>query len=809
MATMRRRFQVALSFPGERREYVRAVAEHLAAALGRENVLYDEYLTAELARPDLDMYLATLYREQSELLVPFLCADYKNKKWCNLEWRQMRAIMFALDGARIMPLRFDDTNIPGMLPIDGYLTIGTRSPQETAALILQRLGDGARPASQSSAASAVDSDGETTFWNVPYARNPFFTGRKYTLGAVRSRLTDSGRAALTQALSGMGGIGKTQTAIEYAYLYREDYLAVMWVSADTEITIRTSLVAIAAGLGLQAPDDPDHNRAVEAVKAWCNANRRWLLVFDNADDPRLLKAYLPLRPGGHILLTTRAHVLDSIGITKPVDVFEMPSDEAVAFLFARAGRDAGNEEERAAASVLAAALGGLPLALEQAAAFVMAHDTTFRDYLASYRKRHLDLLAESNPLAGDYPASVATTWSMNFAAVNSASEASGDVLRVSAFLQPEAIPVELFIEGGAELGEAIAAFAVRASDDPVVRDQLLEPLTRHSLIRRDVESLTYTIHRLVQAVVRQSMDNDTRRGWALRVTRALNKIFPSGSFDTWRQCDRLVAHGVAAAALADEFGFTVSDSGNVINGVACYLRMRGDYLEAERIHLQSVRLRERELGENDLDVATALNNLALVYVDRFEFAKAEPFLVRALRIVRQTDGPDSDSLSLALNNLGMCYVRAGRYAEAQPLLEQAIALERTRSPREDFFYATILNNMAELKLGVRELDEALRFCQEGLEYRESIGNPEKLGRSYITMAAVQAHRGEHEAAEEFFVKALRNRESVYGLEHPELLLTLKRYGDWLTSQGRREEGAVIEERLQLVCARYDIPNDLV
>ena len=91
----------------------------------------------------------------------------------------------------------------------------------------------------------------------------------------------------------MGGIGKTQTAIEYAYQYREDYRYVMWVSADTEITIRTSIVAIAAGLGLQAPDDPDHNRAVEAVKQWCDANGRWLLVFDNADHPPLLTPTCP------------------------------------------------------------------------------------------------------------------------------------------------------------------------------------------------------------------------------------------------------------------------------------------------------------------------------------------------------------------------------------------------------------------------------------------------------------------------------------------------------------------------------------
>jgi hypothetical protein len=122
-APIARRFRVALSFPGERRDYVRAVAEKLAEALGRDTVLYDEYLAAELARPDLDLYLGALYRDQSDLLVPFLCADYAGKKWCNLEWRQLRDIMFALEGDRVMPLRFDDTNIPGMLAIDGLFTL--------------------------------------------------------------------------------------------------------------------------------------------------------------------------------------------------------------------------------------------------------------------------------------------------------------------------------------------------------------------------------------------------------------------------------------------------------------------------------------------------------------------------------------------------------------------------------------------------------------------------------------------------------------------------------------------------------------
>ncbi len=134
-----RRFAVALSFPGEKREYVRQVADALAKTLGWERVLYDDYLTAELARFELDIYLPDLYRAHSELIVPFFCAEYDQKKWCKLEWRSIRAVLFAAEAHRVMPFRFDDTEIAGLLPTDGYVDIDTRTPKEVAALILQRL----------------------------------------------------------------------------------------------------------------------------------------------------------------------------------------------------------------------------------------------------------------------------------------------------------------------------------------------------------------------------------------------------------------------------------------------------------------------------------------------------------------------------------------------------------------------------------------------------------------------------------------------------------------------------------------------
>jgi len=134
-----KRFRVALSFPGEKRAFVGQVANILAEGLGRDRILFDDYLTAELARPNLDVYLGRLYHDESELLVPFYCADYDKKKWCGLEWRQMRAIIFKQEDDRVMPFRFDDTPIDGVLPIDGYVSILSRTPGEIAGLILERL----------------------------------------------------------------------------------------------------------------------------------------------------------------------------------------------------------------------------------------------------------------------------------------------------------------------------------------------------------------------------------------------------------------------------------------------------------------------------------------------------------------------------------------------------------------------------------------------------------------------------------------------------------------------------------------------
>ena len=139
MTTSKKRFRVALSFPSEHREFVAKVADHLAAELGQKCVLYDQYYEAELARPNLDVYLQNLYHDESELIVVFLCADYDRKEWCTLEWRAIRDLIKHRQASDVMPLRFDNTIIPGLFSIDGYVWISDRSADDVAKLIIERL----------------------------------------------------------------------------------------------------------------------------------------------------------------------------------------------------------------------------------------------------------------------------------------------------------------------------------------------------------------------------------------------------------------------------------------------------------------------------------------------------------------------------------------------------------------------------------------------------------------------------------------------------------------------------------------------
>ncbi len=273
------------------------------------------------------------------------------------------------------------------------------------------------------------------------------------------------------------------------------------------------------------------------MQRWLENYSGWLLVFDNADEPGLLEDYIPIDQKGHILLTSRAQLFDNLGISKQVELPKMPPGEAREFLLKRTVRSDMSQSENEAILKIAEELDHLPLALEQAGAFITELKAGFSNFLSSYRTRGLDMFKKTLPVTGKYPKSVATTWLLNFEQVEKTSKASADLLTASAFLNPDNIPLELIIKGAPELGETISTAIEGIEKDPIVIHELLLPLTRYSLITRDASA--YSVHRLVQAVIRDRIGKDAERVWAERIVKAMNCAFPAVEFSNGHLCERL------------------------------------------------------------------------------------------------------------------------------------------------------------------------------------------------------------------------------------------------------------------------------
>ncbi len=214
-------------------------------------------------------------------------------------------------------------------------------------------------------------------WNIPYPRNTFFLGRESELAQVRQQLQTGQATALSQpqAISGLGGIGKTQLALEYAYRYRQDYQAVLWARAESADALISSYISLAALLQLPKSEAKEQDISVQAVKKWLQTHCGWLLILDNADELALLPDFLPPILGGHLLLTTRATATGRLAHRLEVKIL-LPEQGAL-FLLRRSGLIAPNAtlaqalpQEQELAVQISQELGGLPLALDQAGAYL-------------------------------------------------------------------------------------------------------------------------------------------------------------------------------------------------------------------------------------------------------------------------------------------------------------------------------------------------------------------------------------------------------------------------------------------------------
>ena len=611
-------------------------------------------------------------------------------------------------------------------------------------------------------------------WNVPFERNPVFLGRDRELQELEDALTARG----IQAVSGLGGVGKSQVAVEYAWRHRRACQAVLWVNASTEQSLHASYAEIAHLLELPEREAIDHTQVRDAVVEWLGRSDRWLLILDHVDEADSLRRLVPRVRMGQVLLTSRRQEFQSLGILQPLQLRELAIPDAREFLLKRTGRD-----EPEAAEQLAKELGGLPLALEQAAAYIVDRQARIDAYLSSYGRRQLELLEKQLPALGEYDASVSTTWSLNFEEVER-FEASADLLRLSAFLAPDAIPLEILQRGALQLPMSIVMDD--AFNDPLGPDELLAPLARYSLIRRNVASNTFAIHRLTQAVLRRQMDEHEQREWAERAMLVVGAAFPWVEFKTWPLCDRLIPHAVACAGWGERWAIESAGAARLLNQAGLYLEARARYREAEPLLVRSLDIGRRTLPTNDPGLVTPLNNLALLYKAQGRTSEVEPLFQEGMKILAGQQPPDDQALSLALHNLADLYLGQRRYSEAEPLFKRALEIEERVEGPESTETASTLNSLAWLYTASGRNEEALPLYERALGIQAAhLGEDDpELAITLTNFGSLNVHLGQYDRAESLFNRALDIRERAFGPEHPHVANSLNQLGIFYERVGR-------------------------
>jgi len=339
---------------------------------------------------------------------------------------------------------------------------------------------------------------------------------------------------------------------------------------------------------LREKDEKDQALAVAGVKRWLEANGGWLLVVDNASDLATVRGFVPPSAKGHVLLTTQAQATGDI---QAIEVLDMVPDDGALLLLTRAKiikagapLSVAAGADRDAAKDISTELGGLPLALDQAGAYIEETRCGLASYLDLYRQRRAELLNRRGSFGPDHPESAATTFALSFERVATTNPAAADLLRLCAFLHPDAIPEEIFNKGAAELGPNLGPIAA----DPLKLDAACAEILKYSLLRRNADAKTLGIHRLVQEVIRDGLTEDEKRQWAERAVRAENRAFPSVEFANWAQCERLVRQALACAPLIEAHGFDFEPAARLLNEAGCYLDDRARFSDAQPLYQRAL-----------------------------------------------------------------------------------------------------------------------------------------------------------------------------------------------------------------------------
>lgn len=648
----------------------------------------------------------------------------------------------------------------------------------------------------------------------PYPRNPLFTGRKAILDELAQHLTTTAKGAVPLiAITGLGGVGKTQLVLETCYRHLHDYDLIYWLYADEAATLGGNLAELAYRLNLAPRSLIDQNLVRQRLMAWLQmTSHRWLLIFDNVDtlQPDDLLPYLPKTGNGRCLLTSRNPNWSRLAQPIPLDVFS--EEEAYEFLreHQRLSHSSRMTQSRPAKQ-LADLLGHLPLALEHARAYCEETGTTLAEYAKLFETERQALWAQATPPADYAQRTITTTWELAFKQ-SQQTPGAADLLNLCAFLAPDDIPLSLFTT---EAFDEDTAALLPESFHQLLSSKLklnraIAALRQYSLLTR--QSNTISIHPLIQTVTRDRMPIKISFIWLEFVTHHLasNFLYNESALDTWKLSSQISSHVIAVADYAYAQEIALFIVANLYNRLGRYWYTQGNYhlakshleraiaiykhepeangeqlafslsnlgsvltsledYEAAQVAFEhSLRIRKQSLGPSHPYTGSSLNDLGALLQATGNYKKAKIYFEHALKIYEQTFGEDHLNTAAILNNLGELLGQMGDYAHAKSLLKRALKITKNNFDTNHHFVGNCFNRLGELLYASSDYTIAKSYLERALDiHQKALGTMHPVfARDLLSLGALLQDLGDYVKAQKMIKQALSIQEATYGYEHP-------------------------------------------
>ncbi len=654
---------------------------------------------------------------------------------------------------------------------------------------------------------ATPPEESSVIWNMPYRRNPLFTGRENILSSLYERLHSGKAMSQVQAICGLGGCGKTQVAVEYAYRHHHEYSMILWLRGDRRETLREDCNVVATQFLFQGKGD----HVVDFVKSWLKASTNWLLILDNVENLALLKTFIPANVHGHILLTTRTQTTGTIA--QRLELCKLERNEAILFLLRRIKKLAQDapltdacQTDVSKAHEIAELLGDLPLALDQAGAYIDETGCNLNDYLSLYRTKRINLLSMRGSLGVEHAASVSATFAHTFDKVAQISPAALDLLRFCAFLDPSAIPEELIRHAAEQLGPTLQPIA----SDPFALDAAIATLRKYSLVHRTPETKLLSLHPLVQAILRDRMCEKMHAEWVERTIRAVNHAFPDiEEIDMWHRCQSAIPHVQACIILIKSHHLLSVEAVRLLYQAGRYAHIQAYYSEAEMLFEQAATIQKQLSSATEQETAT---DLSIAFWHRYNkpghYSLVETLIQKELAHAEQALGGYNQYAAILSVKLAELYYKQGKYSQAEQAFLQSLT---TKEHYVGLLHSSVIANFTGLGFVCLALGKyclAESYLLHALNVWEQLPEPRHplMGRTLNALAHLYTLQGKYIQAESYLTRERALLAQSLQPLHPTILFNLNTWTVLCMAQGRYDQVEILLDQAQTLLAKTSGPK---